>query len=1112
MEKFTIDPGLYLPQQPLPDLISPVIQDYENAGVFVQSQEDFAESIARPGDSITDLINKVETYQAMSRQLLEQGNPDVPTVGSGYQFNIDGAMSRLSNKLNPEKPTLKAQAQPMTLGSKSDYERYAGSEDFQTFGYVPSLGSEQEYRYGRAMTWGDTVGKAFAGGGALAWDTFIEGWKGWGRMAEALFTWDSSKLMGSEEERYEIAKRQEEIFNKYAIYNTAESEDSLLNRQFFGNMMQQAGFTVGAVGQALVEGYLTAGIGKAISASVGSIAKAKGLTTSMTVGELINNTRKAQEVISNTQRVSNALKQIPRAVVPLFGTAQDMVKAGKAGAGTLQLGMIGLGGIKRELSIFNMARSEAIFEAASTYKEMEDKLVQDFITANGREPNNTELETIRKTADNASSDNFASNLGILTLMNRIQFGNMFKNFNTSRKIFNSNAAALGDDVFEVSGKMGGKATKRVYEKGFIGRLNSVGAIAKDFGKKKAAWEATKSLGLGLMKFEGSEGAQELLQEASNKGLSKYHYDLYHGNKGYGSKLDNVLSSIQNPITDIDGAKTFLMGALTGRFIAPVSYAGRKLFAGEDGKNIAAQKREAISIINSFYSDPTQYAKEWIANVKVQNKAAETMEQAVANGDKYTFYNTKDSAFAKAIASAIKLNMYESLKGTLTDLGQNLNDEEFKEAFKMDSTASNREGVAQFMGKVVGQMDEYYTLYNNLRDKYGDRIVPELYRYNSPEEYERVKIAKMALDNAIEMLTTNVYKSRQATKRAVQLQSEIAANPNIGSSSTEVITKLGSEQAIRDHVDMLKKEVAAYESADVLDPTQKAFFRLKKKELKLAETWQDAFEDVMTGQGESYFEEGAIKKIYKAYEDLVNFYNKSEEKNVSVSIEDMEDTFTKILDYIQLNKDSKAYIDAMNLLADPYNARMIIESTKSSLEEIGKLMQKEHIEEVNNIPETPEAPAALPAPEELPPAAPPAATPEAPPAGPQGPVEPTPGPAPEGQPEAVDPELEKAFQEGYAKYKADAEAAGNNVASYQQWKDFSAGAKEIRKNFKPGQTTSQPEAEPAPYVEQFDVAAANTEAVPQDVVDQILSSTESKKSDNFDGKVDDFFTNLTTCNI
>jgi hypothetical protein len=1118
MEKFTIDPGIYLPEQPR-ELISPVIQDYVNSGALIQSEQDYAQSISMPGDSITELMSKVETYNAMSRDLLNQPNPEIPNIGPGYSFDMNKSMSSLYKGLNPQTPSLKASARPEYLGSASDLERYSSSDDFQTFGYVPSLGSEQEYRYGRAMSWGDTMGKAFAGGGHLAFDTFMEGWKGWARMTEALFTWDSSKLYGSPEERYQIAKEQEAIFNKYAIYSTAESEDTLLNRQFFGNMLQQSGFTVGALAQIAAETYLTGGLAKIISASAGAIGKAKTIQGAATVGELINDTRKVQQVISNSQRVTNALKSLPRAVVPLYGTIQDLSNASKAGAGFFQLSMLGLGGAKRELSMFNMARSEAIFEAASTYKDLEDKLVNEFRTSNGREPSAEELNNIRNTADRASSDNFYANTGILTLMNRIQFGNMFKNFNTTRKIFNESAASFADEAFEVTGKVGGKTTTKVYEKGFIGRFGATGDIAKTFGRKKAAWEATKSFGKGLMKFEGSEGAQELIQEASNKGLSDYYYDLYSGKSGYDDRIDKVMASIKNPITDLDGAKTFLMGALTGRLIAPFSYGMSKINIGEEAKLREAKKREAIGIINTFYADPTQYLKEQIANVKVQNRAARTMEEAAANQDMYTFYNAKDSAFAKAMASSIKLNMYESFRDTLQEFSDEMSAEDFQKAFSLDPSEANKQDVKEFVGKVVSQMDEYHTLYNNLKDKYGSRIVPELYKYNAPEDYERVKMAKFAQDNAIEMLTTNVFKSRQATKRAVKLQSEIAANSNIGSSSLEVLNKLGSEKAIDEHVSILEKEVAFYNESEELSPEQKKILRSKQQELKLAQKWKDAYEDVQTYMSESYFPEDSIRKIYKAYEDLINYYNESEKKNVTVSMQDIEENFTKFLDYIQLNQDSKSYVDALNVLADPYNAKLIIESFTSSIAEMGKRMQTEHLAEVESIPVEPPQSEEAPSPtaavlqpneSELAQVQGTARTEPLVTATPVSEADKQESAESKKEPDE-NAALEAALKEGYDKYTADAKKKGVPPASYSQWKDFTTGAKEIRAKFS-GESTAETEPAPKTYADQFNVSSVNTEVINGNVVEQIITSTTLEKIDNFDSKVDDFFADLTTCNL
>lgn len=949
MEKFSLDPGVYSPNVSESSLFSSTIRDYENNKPFIQSQSEYADSISY-GPSITDIINEVNQLGSQTDALINQENPTIPQVsgnGVGVQFDSNAIYSRLAQSLGSGKTSLKAQATPEIIGTQSDLDRYKDSGDFRTFGYVPSLGDEQEYRYGRGMTWGDTVGKALAGGGALASETFIEGWKGWGRMAEALFTWDASKLYGSEEERYEMAKRQEEIFNKYAIYNTEISEDSILNRQFFGNMLQQAGFAVGAAAQMGLEAFITGGIGKAISLSASAIAKGRALGTVIDVAEMVDKTRKAQQILSNSERVVNAFKNLPKAIIPLYGTAEDMVKASKAGAGAFQLGMMGAGGIRREISMFNMARSEAIFEAASTYKELEDKLVSEFTEKNGRAPNAQELERIRQKADDASSDNFFVNAGILTVMNKVQFGNMAKSFSNSRKIFGEGLTPFADDAFVVTGKVGDKTISKAYEKGFFGSLNSIGDITKTFGKKKAAWELGRSSFKGLLKFEGSEGAQELLQEASAKGLSDYYYDLYHGNKGYGSKMDSILSSIQNPLTDTQGLKTFLMGALTGRLIAPISYVGNKLNFSTEAKERNARLKEDIETVNTFFSTPGAYIKEQIANVKVQNKAAETMDEAVKNQDRYTFHNAKDSSFAKGIAAAIRLNLYDSFKSTLTEFSEEMTEEELKDTFGLQGTVADKKNVKAFTKKIVDQMDEYHTVYQNLMDKYGDKIMPELYVNNDKEDYEKVKLAKIVQHHAIEMLATNLFRAKQSTKRAVEITSEIAKNERIGASSVEIITKLGSEQAALDTEALLQKEIAQGEDMiSSMSPEQRKIHENKKKELSLVSLWLDAYEDIMNAEPETY-NQSVQERAYDSYKNLVNHYNEVSGKTTEISREDVDDNFLRTVDYILLNRDSKSFIDAMNVLADPYNMDVLTQAIRSGVVDANALLNKEHKEELEN---------------------------------------------------------------------------------------------------------------------------------------------------------------------
>jgi hypothetical protein len=925
--------------------------DMANLGA---SSTDYAQSLG-DNQSITDLINDVTALQAEGQNLLNNYS-DVPNAPSPGGFNPEQGWNDLASKLNPEKRTLQATNTPVVVGTESGYNRYKDSRNFQTFGYNEEFGSEQEYKYGRAMTWEDTVGTALGGFKALAANTFVEGWKGWGRMTEALFTWDASKLMGSQEERYQMAKEQEDLMNKYAIYDTETSKDSIWNRQFFGTMLQQSGFAVGAGLQFAMEEFLTMGAASFLEPALKGSMLARTAKNLETAAELKNATRKVMNTITTQAKVENAIVKGLKAITPGYKSVEELSKLHKAGAGFAQLAFTGLGGVRRGLSEFNMARSESIMEAAGTYKQLQDKLVGEYTQKNGKAPEGAELESIKQTAENASHDNFWTNIGVLSVMNRIQYDNMFKSFSKTRSILSEGAKEFQGKAFSVSGKIAGKDATRVYQKGLFGSFNSLGKISKEFGGKTARWEASKSIGRGLMKFEGSEGVQELLQTASDKGLEDYYYDLYHGKKGYGSKMDAVLSNIQNPITDMEGMKTFLMGALTGRLIAPMSAAftgistkigdSKKLKADPNYKNGKQQVAETVGLLNKLYEDPAWFQKEALASIKVNNKAAETMEVAAANHNKYVFNNHKDSSFAKTVAAAIKLDMYDSLRDSIKEFGSNMSDEEFQQAFGIDPSKSNKGNVKNLANQMVAQVEDYYNTFNTLKDEYGDKIVPELYKYNKPEDYLKAKIAKRSLDAAIEMIATNSYKAKQAIVRASNLQTEITANKNIGSSSLEVLTKLGSVQAIQTHIAALENEISNTFQAPgtILTKEQKEILRDKKDELRLAKDWEKHYMDTMENDSPDYTPT-PIGRAYDTFAKLVTLFNKRSKIDAAVSKMDVDENFIKLTDYIKLNRDNKEYVDAMNLLADPTNLELIFQSNMSAAEAIRKKFLDEHLDEL-----------------------------------------------------------------------------------------------------------------------------------------------------------------------
>lgn len=923
-------------------------------GTMSQTNEQFVDSISH-GDSISDLINQTESLQNQTRSLLNNYDPTVPKTAFSNANSEGDLYNKLYKSINPSTPTLQARNVPVGLGTQAEFDRYSQSHDFEQFGFTPNLGSEQEYKYGRAMGWGETIGKAIGGGAQLATDTFIEGWKGWGRMASALVTWDSSKLMGSEEERYKMAKEQEDIMNKYAIYDTETSADGYFNRQFFGTMLQQSGFAVGAATQFAVEEFLTGGLASFIQPFLKGAMIARGVKSIVKAEELINSTRKIMGTVTKQERIVKSIADGAKRLIPMYNSAKEISTLYKAGAGYLQLGMTGVGGIKRALSEFNMSRSESIYESAGTYKQLTDKLVTEYTDANGKPPEGAALEKIRQSAENASHDNFWTNVGVLSVMNRIQFDNMFKGFSKSRSILGEGASELEGTAFSVTGKVAGKTETKAFQKGMLGEFGAFGEISKTFGKKAAVWEATKSVGKGLMKFEGSEGMQELIQNASSAGLQDYYYDLYHGKKGYTGKLQATLENMQNPLTDTQGMKTFLMGALTGRLIAPMSFAFTK--SAEKISDFTKKKsdinyqsradraEESIKMLNAFYANPAAFKKEWIASVKVNNKAAETMDEAAKNHNRYVYYNHKDSAFAKTVSSAIKLDMFDSMRDTLKEYGNEMSDDEFKTAFGIDATDDNKKNVKNFTGTIVKQMEDYHVIYHNLMDKYGDRVLPELYKNNGPEAYMGAIKSKMALGDAIEMIATNTFKSRQAIVRASALQTEIGKNLNVGASSMEVLTKMGSEEGLDDHISTLSDEINSMEGGDtVLTQDGKSLLKDKKEELKLANRWKEAYADLLdnTDESRSPVTEG---RAYRAFADLLNVFNKRNKITAAVSKEDIDDSFTKINDYIRLNKDNKEYVDAMNLLADPNNLNLITKKMYEAIGKMGETFKKEHKAEI-----------------------------------------------------------------------------------------------------------------------------------------------------------------------
>lgn len=827
-------------------------------------------------------------------------------------------------------------------------ERYRQSSMFSTLGY--NKGQNNEYKYGERQSWGDVWKNALGGAWQIGKNQYIEGWKGWGRMAEAVADWDSDKLIASSpEELQKMNEDQKAIMNKYAIFSTPESDGtgagSFFNRSFFGNMVQQSGFAVGAIAQFATEELLTMGLSTQFSVAKLGLSAPKWMGKIVTKSDVLKSMTELGEGVWKSESMMNKLVQGAKKFVPLAGTPDDISRLSKAGAGALQIAAIGVGGLKRFLAESNMAMTEARMEAAGSYGQLFDKLQNEEILRTGQAPMGDTLEKMKELSMGAAHDNFWVNSGILMLSNRMQFDNIFKKFSVGRAIMGEEGGYAAS-VFKVNGvdKLGGKLTQ-VYEKGKLGAIGAFGDIAKTYGVKKAAWETAKNVQKGLMKWEVSEGLQEIAQELSNTTMQDYYYDLYHGKKGITIE-DSLGKAIEHIKQNDQWMKTFVMGALTGALISPItgamSFGQSRL--GSDKEQRAARKadvKQNIALLNAYYADPYQWMNEHIANVKIQNKVAQNMDEAIANRDAYQFKNNRASGFARTVAAAIKTDMFESMMHTLKGYSENFNDEQFKEAFGVEATKTNQKNVNAFFGDVVESVEEYHKTWQNLKEKYSDLVMPKLYKDGTPERAV-ANLAKKALDDSIEMLATIDHKSKDAIKRALAIKSRVAAIPGYGASAEFAFHTLSHTPSVESEITLLASEIKGMKDIPAKDRKTKDLLKAKEKQLAALEGW---LENLHTLQGEKITEKRKSNKARKGFTDYVNAKNEQSGLGATIRTEDFKDTYNDFMDFMELNKDHKEYIDAYNILSNPTQFIMMNDRIVNAIKNARRKFKEEHAEEM-----------------------------------------------------------------------------------------------------------------------------------------------------------------------
>jgi hypothetical protein len=675
--------------------------------------------------------------------------------------------------------------------------------------------------------------------------------------------------------------------------------------------------------------------------------------------------------------------------VPILGTGiryGEKVAAGvKGGLSTGKLVGIGLQGTRRMVQEFNMSSTEANFEAVTGYGSTLDMMVNQYrADHDGENPSATEFTKMETLALKSASSGYNTNLGILLVTNRFQFGSLFNRFAGANKwtkeILQEGAEnALGVNRMWKSSNLLGK----VYQKGFMGTYGLLGKISKDFGRKQALYEFGKQFSKDLLRFEVTEGLQENLQEMSGAAWKYYYAGQYNGTKyTLGQAFDKGLDEQFTK----QGLKTFLQGALTGSMIRPVTHtvgkftnyinekAMERSYKDNPAENPYTKMKEQLKRDINLQNDlmGQMSAKKFEDNVvnftnQVDSSLAQT--EAAAKGHQYEWQNAKDNSVLSGVMAANRSGTTAMYQQAIREMGKTMSNEEFEAAFgiKLEDTKYN--SAAEFTESMAKDVKKYSDTIDGIRKKVKNLPDPLMYEAGSKERVVST-IMHNAQEEAIRIVALNAMKATRASERAQAISQELLKIPGFAGSSEYALRVLANPETFKSESGNMYSEIKLLEESlkqgvDFTPEQKKTIQEKLNSKKELLDTYNSWFnfwdnrdqllerEDSKTGEkgeqkekiydtftgvpfkAKEYDEDGNLtnedttvysldhKDAIETFRKFINLRNREAGITEQISEEDLREAFDKVVDFMRLNQDQKDYMRSMDLLFNPDYYRQTI---------------------------------------------------------------------------------------------------------------------------------------------------------------------------------------------
>ena len=908
---------------------------------------------------------------------------------------------------------------------KEEVDIFRNQKNYNPIGFNP-FNPDNHAKWANDETWKSALGKGFQVAKYNFGEQFKGWWKTYGRIATALANWDFGKMTDDEAIAIQDYYKQSQVLSKYHAFAEEGREDDIFTWASMSQMIGNAGFTLGTLtalsfevlgGVALT--VATKGLAGPVVAS--SLAKTAGKSTfkgllkkgaqkvplvmqgMSAASEPVSVAYKAEQArrLAQAAKGSNAMKNMfarelkdalrpytfnVQAIVksknftqfadnvirgiPLVGTAyqtgQVAVHTARAGTGGSRMLGVGLGGLRRITQEYVTASTEASAYTVMGYGETLDFMLQNYREKHGDYPEIHDYEKMRELAMKSHSANYWSNMPIILMANKIQFGGIFNRFAGGSRAVRDLIGKSGRSTFVRGIKTVGEKSYKGFSvytpKGIWGAAGNFRKVLEDFGKVKALKKAGRRVGKSLFRFEIVQGLEEVALLGTEALWRNYYGNQFHDDS-YG--MSQALDESADAMWSKQGWKTFVHAGFTGTLVrGPVSamhWATRQaqiksvehqykdnpnLAPHKIAKEQAQQNADTMNKIDDMLLNPeSENRKNILKNLTESIKNSEGQENAQENGDSKNFKEFRENLIIQGAVSAQRLNLLEVYVDSIQDLGLNLDGQpltvaEFQEAFGIDITEEGFNSVPEYTKSVANKIKTYAQTLETVRDKFHGYVDPSLY---TKEEERYINLVRRMQEEAIEFVAYHKIKGDEAFKGAEEVRQKILNNEVLSKTSHlifEMLTDpepngglLGEIGQIQNEIRTDKDIVKDIESKEYKNEVEK---RIKENELLLSKLkkWQSFFAHKEDGayanrfhgelikeskneEGETIYEyDNKSNSVVNLFREIVNLKNKQIGSKVSLTENQAKEVFNDVLDYMELSRDSKEFLTSYDKLNNP----------------------------------------------------------------------------------------------------------------------------------------------------------------------------------------------------